>query len=49
MNVDQVYSVSNFINHACSPNLRYDSYDDMVAIRDIAAGEELYVWLIANL
>jgi hypothetical protein len=33
---------SYFTNHACLPNLKYDdTYDRMVAIRDITAGEEL--------
>jgi hypothetical protein len=33
---------SYFTNHACLPNIKYDdTYDQMVAIRDITAGEEL--------
>ena len=31
----------NFINHACDPNAGYDGADDIVALRGIAAGEEI--------
>lgn len=31
----------NFINHACDPNAGYDGADDIVALRRIAAGEEI--------
>ena len=30
-----------FINHSCEPNLRFTEPGEMVAIRDVSAGEEL--------
>jgi SET domain-containing protein len=31
----------NFINHSCEPNLGYDGVDAIVALRDMAVGEEI--------
>jgi SET domain-containing protein len=31
----------NFINHSCEPNAGYDGRDQIVALRQIAAGEEI--------
>jgi hypothetical protein len=33
----------NYINHSCDPNLLYDTRGNVIAGRDIAAGEELFV------
>ena len=35
--------LSNFINHSCEPNTRYDLNDNIVAARDILPGEEITV------
>jgi hypothetical protein len=40
---DKAKHVSNFINHSCEPNLVYDYNDNIIASRDIAPGEELYL------
>jgi len=32
---------SNFVNHRCDPNLGFDGEDNVVAIKNIAVGEEL--------
>src|SRR3954463_10386784 len=33
----------NFINHSCDPNLRYDGAGNVVAAREIRAGEEVFI------
>lgn len=38
-----VTSLDNFINHACAPNLGYDDAGNVVALREISAGEELRI------
>ena len=35
--------ISNFMNHSCDPNMVYGLDDDIVASRDIEAGEELTI------
>lgn len=35
--------ISNFMNHSCAPNMVYARQDDIIAARDIAAGEELTI------
>ena len=32
---------TNFLNHSCDPNAGYDGSDDIVALRNIAPGEEI--------
>ncbi|AJR15682.1 SET family protein [Leptospira interrogans serovar Linhai str. 56609] len=38
-----VINHSNFMNHSCDPNMWYDQDDNIVAKRDIRAGEELTI------
>lgn len=38
-----VITVDNFINHSCEPTLGYDAEGNVVAARNIAAGEELTI------
>jgi SET domain-containing protein len=33
----------NFINHSCEPNLGYDGFDAIVALRAISPGEEIHM------
>jgi hypothetical protein len=33
----------NYINHSCDPNLLYDTLGNVIAARDVCAGEELFV------
>lgn len=40
---DAVTTLDNFINHSCAPNLGYDACGDVVALRDLAPGEELLI------
>jgi hypothetical protein len=35
--------LSNFMNHSCRPNVGFDARGDVVAARDIGAGEELRI------
>jgi hypothetical protein len=35
--------ISNFMNHSCNPNMIYDLNDNIIARRDIIAGEELTI------
>lgn len=42
---------SNFMNHSCDPNMQYDAEDNIIARRDIRAGEELtidYAFFVVN-
>lgn len=38
---DAVRHPTNFLNHSCDPNAGYDGADAIVALRPIAAGEEI--------
>lgn len=38
---DAVRHPTNFLNHSCDPNAGYDGTDAIVALRPIAAGEEI--------
>jgi len=43
VDIRYVTTPDNFINHSCDPNLRYDVSDNVVAARDIAQGEEVFI------
>jgi hypothetical protein len=43
VDIRYVTSPDNFINHSCDPNLRYDADGNVIAARDIAAGEEVFI------
>lgn len=38
-----VKAIDNFINHSCAPNLIYDLTGNVIAGRDVAAGEEVRI------
>jgi hypothetical protein len=40
-NPETVRHPTNFLNHSCDPNAGYDGADAIVALRPIAAGEEI--------
>jgi hypothetical protein len=43
VDISFVTDPDNFINHSCDPNLRYDDGGNVVAARDIRAGEEVFI------
>lgn len=43
VDIRYVTTPDNYINHSCDPNLRYDTSDNVVAARDIAKGEEVFI------
>ena len=43
VDISFVTDPDNFINHSCNPNLRYDDVGNVVAARDIRAGEEVFI------
>jgi hypothetical protein len=43
VDISFVTDPDNFINHACDPNLRYDTEGNVVAARDIRKGEEVFI------
>lgn len=43
VDISFVTDPDNFINHSCDPNLRYDDSGNVVAARDIRAGEEVLI------
>ena len=38
-----VHTPDNYVNHSCSPNLRYDTLGNVVAARDVRKDEELRI------
>jgi uncharacterized protein len=43
IHIGVVTTADNFINHSCDPNLGFDHLDNVVAARQIRAGEEVLV------
>jgi hypothetical protein len=43
VDIRYVTTPDNFINHSCDPNLRYDVAGNVVAARNIAKGEEVFI------
>jgi uncharacterized protein len=43
VDINYVTTPDNFINHSCDPNLRFDADGNVVAARDIAEGEEVFI------
>ena len=43
VDIRYVVTPDNYINHSCDPNLRYDVFDNVVAARNIAKGEEVFI------
>jgi hypothetical protein len=43
VDISFVTDPDNFINHSCNPNLRYDDAGNVVAAREIRAGEEVFI------
>ncbi len=43
MSWENARHLSNFMNHSCSPNIMYDSGDNIIARRHIDTGEELTI------
>jgi hypothetical protein len=43
VDIRYVTTPDNFVNHSCDPNLRYDVFGNVVAARDIAKGEEVFI------
>jgi hypothetical protein len=40
---ERAQHISNFMNHSCEPNMIYGTDDDIIAVQDIEAGEELTI------
>jgi uncharacterized protein len=43
VDISFVTDPDNFINHSCDPNLRYDDAGNVVAAREIRAGQEVFI------